>query len=109
MGRSALWGFIAAAVVVPSAALTQGVGQPGLGALVATQVCAECHAVAKRELASPNPGAPAFETLASTPGITSIALFAALQTSHRTMPNLIFKGDDMANVVAYILSLKPGS
>jgi len=109
MGRSALWGFVAAAAVVPSAALTQEVGQPGLGALVATQVCAGCHAVAKGAVASPNPSAPAFETLASTPGITSTALFAALQTSHRTMPNLIFKGDDMANVVAYILSLKSGT
>jgi mono/diheme cytochrome c family protein len=109
MGRSALWGFIAAAAVVPSATLAQEVGQPGQGALLAKQVCAECHAVTKGAVASPNPSAPAFETLASTPGITSTALFAALQTSHRTMPNLVFKGDDMVNVIAYILSLKSGS
>jgi hypothetical protein len=38
--------------------------------------------------------------------MTSIALTAALQTSHRTMPNVVIKGDDADNIVAYILSLQ---
>jgi hypothetical protein len=38
--------------------------------------------------------------------MTSTALTVALQTSHRTMPNLVIKGDDAMNIIAYILSLK---
>jgi hypothetical protein len=30
----------------------------------------------------------------------------ALQTSHRTMPNLVLKDDETRNVIAYILSLR---
>ena len=35
-----------------------------------------------------------------------MALYAFLRTSHRTMPNLILKSDDITNVVAYLLSLE---
>jgi hypothetical protein len=40
--------------------------------------------------------------------MTALALTAALQTSHKTMPNLIVAPEDRADVVAYILSLQPG-
>jgi hypothetical protein len=36
---------------------------------------------------SPNEIAPSFQVMASTPGMTAIALSAALSTSHRTMPS----------------------
>jgi mono/diheme cytochrome c family protein len=109
MGRLVLLSSMALAAIVAFAASAQEVGQPAQGQTLARQICAECHAVTKGAAASPNPRAPAFEALASTPGMTRAALFAALQTSHRTMPNLVLQGDDMANVVAYILSLKSGS
>jgi hypothetical protein len=38
--------------------------------------------------------------------MTSIALAAALRTSHRTMPNIILADDDLRNVSAYIISLR---
>ncbi len=38
--------------------------------------------------------------------MTSIALTAALRTSHRAMPNIALAGDDQKNVIAYILSLE---
>ncbi len=38
--------------------------------------------------------------------MTSIALTAALRTSHRTMPNLVLSDDETKNVVAYLLGLK---
>jgi hypothetical protein len=47
-----------------------------------------------------------FETIAKTPGMTAIALTAALRTPHRTMPNVIVADDDLRNVVAYVLSLQ---
>ena len=52
-------------------------------------------------------GAPApFPVLAATPGMTTIALTAALLTSHRLMPNIILQPDERRDVIAYILSLK---
>jgi mono/diheme cytochrome c family protein len=81
-------------------------GDARRGFALARQVCAECHAV-RRDQASPNPDAPEFETIASVPGMTAMALQAALQTSHDSMPNLILPNPERADVVAYILSLKP--
>ena len=60
----------------------------------------------KGKRSSPNGQAPNFETIAKTPGMTAIALTAALRTSHRTMPNVIVADDDLRNVVAYVLSLQ---
>jgi mono/diheme cytochrome c family protein len=76
------------------------------GRSLARGVCAECHAVRARDLRSANANAPRFATIASTPGMTAMALNAALHTSHRTMPNVVLDADDTNNVIAYILSLK---
>lgn len=78
----------------------------GLG--LARLQCAECHLVEKGQGESPNPAAPTFEHIANISGMTGMALTAALRTSHGTMPNVMIKGSDIADVVAYILSLKDG-
>jgi hypothetical protein len=57
-------------------------------------------------LVSPNSEAPPFPMLATSPGMTTIALTAALLTSHRLMPNIILEPDERRDVIAYILSLK---
>jgi hypothetical protein len=44
--------------------------------------------------------------LAATQGMTTIALTAALLTSHRQMPNIVLQPDERRDVIAYILSLK---
>jgi mono/diheme cytochrome c family protein len=76
------------------------------GAEVARNICAACHVVALGQPAAPNSQAPPFSTIASTPGMTSIALSVALMTSHRLMPNIILEPDERRDVIAYILSLK---
>jgi hypothetical protein len=38
--------------------------------------------------------------------MTSIALSATLNTSHRAMPNIMLEADEQADIIAYILSLK---
>jgi mono/diheme cytochrome c family protein len=92
----------------------QQVGDPEAGLAVAAEVCAECHEVmpmegVSRDLA-PLPfevgEAMAFEEIANTPGVTAMALFAWMQSTHPTMPNIILEEDELRNVVAYILSLK---
>ena len=84
----------------------QEVGSAGRGLALAQQVCARCHAVQKQQTQSPNNDAPAFQDIASVPGMTAIALSAALHTPHQTMPNLILDPDELADIVAYILSLR---
>ena len=81
-------------------------GQPGRGLALAQRLCAQCHAVRKDQARSPNENAPRFEVIASVPGMTAIALSAALNTSHRSMPNIMLEADERANIIAYILSLK---
>jgi mono/diheme cytochrome c family protein len=85
---------------------TQEIGQPGRGRGLATQLCAQCHAVLKQQGRSPNTNAPSFEVIAAIPGMTATALSAMLNSSHRTMPNIMLTADEQANIIAYILSLK---
>ena len=101
--------FLATMIVFPIASghsAAQEIGSAARGLALAQQVCARCHAVQKQQTQSPNDDAPAFQTIASVPGMTAIALSAALHTSHQTMPNLVLDPDDLADIVAYILSLK---
>lgn len=83
----------------------QEVGSPHQGLRIARTLCAECHLVENMVGQSPNRDAPPFEKIANIPGMTSTALAAALRTSHETMPNVIIKGSDLSDVIAYILSM----
>ena len=85
--------------------LAQEDGDPRRGRTLAREVCAVCHAVEKGR-SSPNPDAPTFEAIASVHGMSIRALAVALRTPHRTMPNLVLEGDELNNIIAYILSLK---
>jgi mono/diheme cytochrome c family protein len=84
----------------------QEIGSAGRGLALAQQVCGQCHAIQKEQTKSPNDDAPAFQNIASVPGMTAIALSAALHTPHQTMPNLVLDPDELADIVAYILSLR---
>jgi mono/diheme cytochrome c family protein len=84
----------------------QEIGTAAVGLALARQVCAQCHAVEKEQKQSPNELAPTFQNIASAPGMTAMALYAALQTSHRTMPNLVLEPNERADVIAYFLSFK---
>jgi cytochrome c len=84
----------------------QEIGQPRHGLELARQLCAQCHAVEKQQARSPNDNAPRFQVIASVPGMTAIALSAALNTSHRSMPNIMLAADERADIIAYILNLK---
>jgi len=105
--RSLVWSMTAmAAVVAADTARAQPTGEAGRGHAYARGICAQCHAVEKGQGSSPNPVAPQFEVIANVSGMTSTALRARLETSHRVMPNLLINSEDMRNVIAYILSLR---
>lgn len=88
-----------------NSASDQNIGKPETGLALAHATCAECHAIAPKELGS-DAAAPSFHRIANVSGMTETALYVALQTSHRTMPNVRLEPDEMRDVVAYILSLK---
>jgi hypothetical protein len=101
--------FIAVAsatLLEPAAIVAQDVADVGRGREIARTICAACNVLSKGQIASPSSEAPPFPVLAATPGITTIALTAALLTSHRQMPNTVPQPDERRDVIAYILSLK---
>jgi mono/diheme cytochrome c family protein len=89
-----------------SSAAAQDAGDPRLGLDVARESCAPCHAILRVEDRSSNPNAPSFSHIAKVPGMTAMALHVALQSPHKTMPNLMFEPDELRNLIAYILTLK---
>jgi len=93
-------------VVAVTLAHAQQLSDRQKGRILARQVCAECHAVGRQGRRSPNSEAPSFVAVASTPGMTEMALNVFFQTSHRAMPNLILTSDQKREIIAYILSLR---
>lgn len=76
------------------------------GLRFAQEACSACHGVLVTDRVSPRPGIATFNVIANTPGMTGTALSVWLQTSHRSMPNLIIEREDRNNVIAYIVSLR---
>ncbi len=97
---------LAGALISSASAVAQEIASRGRGLVVARQLCAECHAVENNTAPSPNADAPTFPAIAAVPGMTALALTAALNTSHRAMPNILLPPEEQANLVTYILSLK---
>jgi mono/diheme cytochrome c family protein len=96
--------IMASALAGPSAMAQDA---PNAGLAIARQLCSECHDVERTpQPRSPNPAAPPFVTIASVPGMTGMALSAALQSPHRSMPNVMLDANQLSGIVAYILSLR---
>lgn len=81
-------------------------GSPARGHDLARGTCAQCHAVEDADSFSPVIPAPTFREIAAAPGMTATALSAALRTPHEEMPDLILSSDEVADLTAYILSLR---
>jgi mono/diheme cytochrome c family protein len=81
-------------------------GEPVRGRAYAQDACASCHGIGPGEETSPIPDAPSFYELANTPGMTSIAIRAWLNSPHENMPQLIIGPEQSDDLSAYILSLK---
>jgi mono/diheme cytochrome c family protein len=96
-----------ALLIAASAGVSQAqvFGDAQRGATVARSQCADCHGVELGQR-SRNSAAPTFEVIAATSGMTGLAIEAALQTTHRQMPNVMLESADRTDIVAYIQSLK---
>ena len=81
-------------------------GNVKAGQVYAKAQCAQCHSIVPDGNTSPNASAPPFQAIADTKGMTRTALFVFFRSPHATMPNLIVRGDDLDNIIDYMLSLK---
>jgi mono/diheme cytochrome c family protein len=80
---------------------------PSVGARLARETCAACHAVGvDPEAKSPDPKAPRFIDVAKMPSTTELSLKVFLRSSHRNMPNFILSPEETDSVAAYILGLR---
>jgi mono/diheme cytochrome c family protein len=79
------------------------------GLTVAEKWCAECHRVKpeQRAVSRPNMRAPAFADLAARPEIDQAYLARFMEVQHLPMTTFRLYSDEKADVVAYMLSLKP--
>lgn len=98
--------ILAAMTVSATAAGAEEMGNARAGLAFAQRHCAECHDVTSRNLDTPKSMAPNFYVTANRKGMSYMALLVWLQSNHPTMPNFILKKKDMADVAAYIVSLK---
>jgi mono/diheme cytochrome c family protein len=92
--------------VFPVSSYSQELGSASDGHMLASSVCAECHAVEKGALRSRNDHAPTFQNIAKTPGMTPMAVRVWLRSAHREMPNLVLKPNEVDDVIAYLETLK---
>jgi mono/diheme cytochrome c family protein len=97
---------LAASVSFVFATLTEAMADPAAGESLAGQWCVQCHGIRADRL-SPNLAAPTFPELAAEPSITEYSLRALLRSPHETMPQITFTSDQLDDIVAYIMSLKP--
>src|SRR5215469_4188053 len=100
-------------LVAPAAILLTGVSahaqdaDMAAGHAFAREACRACHMVeAKQQKPRLIVIGPAFRDIANTRGMTATALRLFLTTSHPRMPNLILTPEEIADVSAYILSLR---
>jgi mono/diheme cytochrome c family protein len=82
------------------------IGDPTKGVAIANDVCSQCHAIRKGQILSPDLMAPTFVRVATTPGITGMALNVTLMTPHAGMPMFRLSTEQREDLIAYILSLK---
>jgi mono/diheme cytochrome c family protein len=78
-------------------------GNAQSGRALARASCAECHRV---EPGTSGASVADFTEVANLPSTTALSLRVFLQTSHKDMPNIVLKGADADDIIAYILSLK---
>jgi mono/diheme cytochrome c family protein len=82
-------------------------GDIAAGHAFAREACKTCHIIEAEEGSSRMIAiGPAFRDIASTRGMTATAIRVFLTSSHPKMPNLILTPEEIADVSAYILSLR---
>ena len=77
------------------------------GQQIAQTWCANCHQIAAGTAPKNDQGPPSFPAIARMNTTTAAALAAFLSTPHGRMPDFSLSRQEIRDVSAYILSLKP--
>ncbi|WP_237215270.1 c-type cytochrome [Falsiroseomonas oryziterrae] len=81
-------------------------GDPAAGRRLAEAQCSSCHAIGPGRSGPALPGVTPFQAVAERTATTSLSLQAFLRTPHAHMPNIVLDGQQLDDVIAYILSLR---
>jgi len=84
---------------------TFGSDSASAGHKLAEAWCTACHVIEGVTAGTSNT-APDFVAIANQPGITALSVKVFLQTSHRSMPNLVLTPAQTDDLASYIISLK---
>jgi mono/diheme cytochrome c family protein len=92
------------AALIPGFVSSAFAADPKQGEAIVKRWCSECHMVAAGQKASTE--APPFSTIAKRPGFdeSKVALF--LLDPHPKMPNMQLSRAEVADIAAYIATLK---
>ncbi len=105
-----MWGarIVAAAALalVALPAEAQGSGDRFAGHDLAARWCSSCHVVDPGQQRQGSDAVPTFAAIAAMKTTTATSLEVFLATPHARMPDYTLTRDDIANVSAYILSLR---
>ena len=99
-------GSVLAALLVIGPGQAQPRGNPADGHLLATTWCSSCHQIGPQAGSSANDVVPSFPAVAVMPSTTEMSIRVFLSTSHAVMPNYQLTQVQIADVGAYILSLR---
>ena len=100
---------LAAAVLAPLAVTTPALAldDPAAGKAIAMRWCASCHLVESGQATAPAAGVPSFAAIAARPDQSAERIAGAIVAPHPPMPDLQLSRQQIADLAAYILSLKP--
>ena len=85
----------------------QDTGDPAAGQRLAERWCSgACHVIGPASERGTSSGTPTFAAIARMPSTTRMSLSVFLQTPHARMPDLHLSRDEIADLAAYILSLR---
>jgi cytochrome c len=104
-------GLVAAAILASAIATDAGAAgpvtprpDPEKGQALAERVCVTCHIVAREATSSTD--VPSFAAIANKPGQTLESVAGRIVIPHPPMPTIALSREEIANVVAYIMTLK---
>ncbi len=104
-----LLAIIGATVALPRSAVGQQIaGSTDRGRDLATTWCGGCHLVDQNQRVARD-AVPTFRSIAAMKSTTSLSLHVFLQTPHTRMPDWRLTNQEIDDVVAYILSMRPDS
>ena len=98
--------MLAAIGVAPPLMAQEAEGDPAAGHELATQLCTACHIVGTETVGSDV--APPFPVIAKDPELTFSERHAWLGPMHPILPNLALTPKQIADINAYLDSLRPG-